>query len=331
VLADELGFTDAWISEHHAEPLYAGKVDVMPLPELLMCKAAALTKRIHFGAAVKVIHLSHPVDIAIQAATADNLIGDDRYMFGFGTGFPNPLFSEERGLTYEDRHERTLESLALILKCWEQTEPFDWEGRFWQGRNIVVLPKPMQRPHMPMATASLTPATLALAGERGYMVLTGGSPASVRKYADMYAAAALEAGRTQPLEKIIATASIYIADSVAEAIEDIREGVEHEMVYQRERGLLRMMAPYLATANTEAFTFDDLVAHGLYVVGDPDTVYRQLEQQFHDAGGFGTLLYRCGKDWTTRAKVETSMRRFMAEVAPRLAKLQADRIPAVAA
>ena len=33
-----------------------------------MCKAAALTKRIRGGASVKLIHLAHPVDIAIQAA-----------------------------------------------------------------------------------------------------------------------------------------------------------------------------------------------------------------------------------------------------------------------
>ena len=92
LLADELGFSFAWISEHYAERAYIGKVDVLPLPELLMCKAAALTNRIRFGAAVKVNHLSHPVDIATQAAVADNLIGDDRYIFGFGSGFPNPTF-----------------------------------------------------------------------------------------------------------------------------------------------------------------------------------------------------------------------------------------------
>src|SRR5436189_1514526 len=113
VLADELGFAEAWISEHHGEPVYLDRVDVLPLPELLMCKAAALTKQIRFGASVKVIHLSHPVDIALQAAVADNVIGDGRYMFGFGAGFPNPVFSDQRGLTYEDRHERTLESLEL--------------------------------------------------------------------------------------------------------------------------------------------------------------------------------------------------------------------------
>jgi hypothetical protein len=41
VLADQLGYRDAYISEHHGEPVYIGKVDTLPVPELLMCKAAA--------------------------------------------------------------------------------------------------------------------------------------------------------------------------------------------------------------------------------------------------------------------------------------------------
>src|SRR5262249_7202270 len=62
--ADKLGFRYAYISEHHGEPVYIDKVDTLPVPELLMCKAAALTKQIRMGAAVKLIHLAHPVDAA---------------------------------------------------------------------------------------------------------------------------------------------------------------------------------------------------------------------------------------------------------------------------
>ncbi|MET0471806.1 MAG: LLM class flavin-dependent oxidoreductase, partial [Xanthobacteraceae bacterium] len=34
VLADQLGFRDAYISEHHGEPVYIDKVDTLPVPEL---------------------------------------------------------------------------------------------------------------------------------------------------------------------------------------------------------------------------------------------------------------------------------------------------------
>ena len=165
-LADELGFRDAWISEHHGEPVYIDKVDTIPIPELLMCKAAAMTKRIRFGPAVKIIHLYHPVDTAQLAAVTDHLTGG-RYMFGFGSGFPNPLFSTERGLPYDERYPRMLEALELIRKCWTEHSVFDWEGQYWQAKAVTALPKPLQQP-LPIAVATLTDDTIALAGQRGY-------------------------------------------------------------------------------------------------------------------------------------------------------------------
>jgi len=316
ILADELGMRDAWISEHHAEAVYVGRVDVLPAPDLLMCKAAGLTKRIRFGAAVKVIHLMHPVDSALQAATAAHVVGDGRYIFGFGSGFPNPMFSEERGMSGELRKERTEEALELILECWAQEEPFDWNGRFWSGRNITVLPKPPAG--MPIATATFSPETLKLAGRRGYLALTAGDPALMRKNAAIYMEAAEDAGRENPLENLVVPASIYVTDSEAEGIADLRAGIEYELTFYRERGLLKMLG---ANLGLDEVSFDSLVAAGQFVIGDPDSVYERLEALHEESGGFGTLLYRCGKGWAEPSKIETSMRRFMAEVAPRLSKL----------
>jgi alkanesulfonate monooxygenase SsuD/methylene tetrahydromethanopterin reductase-like flavin-dependent oxidoreductase (luciferase family) len=322
VIADELGFEEVWLSEHHAEPLYVGKVDVLPVPELLMCKAAAVTGNIRFGSAVKVIHLSHPVDIAARAAVTDHVIGGGRYMFGFGTGFPTALFSLERGLSYDDRHARTLESLELILQCWSTEEPFDWDGRFWQGRGITVLPKPLQRPHMPIATATMTAETVELAGRRGYALLTaGGSPERIAKQANTYAHAAGEAGLANAREAIRVSSFVYIADTQAEAIAHMRPAVEYEMGFQRERGALRFIASGTGL-DPDTLTFEDLVAAGVYVVGDSDTVYARLERLHEASGGFGVLLLGAGKAWASSERREESLRRFAAEVAPRLARLQ---------
>ena len=148
-----------------------------------MCKAAAVTKRIRMGAAVKLIHLAHPVDTAIQAAVTDHVVGGNRFIFGFGSGFPSPLFANERGLTHEDRHERLRESLDLILKCWTAQEPFDWDGKYWRGKGIVALPQPLHPPHMPMATATDTAAMIDIAGARGYAMLRAQlePPGSIRE------------------------------------------------------------------------------------------------------------------------------------------------------
>jgi len=324
VLADQLGYHYAYISEHHGEPLYIGKVDTLPVPELLMCKAAALTKRIRMGAAVKLIHLAHPVDTAIQAAVTDHVIGNGRFIFGFGSGFPSPLFANERGLSHEDRHERLRESLDLILKCWTAREPFDWNGKHWRGNGIVALPQPLNAPHMPMATATDTEAMIDFAGARGYTMLRAQlEPAhSIRKVADRYMQAARAAGRAAPLGKFAVARYVYLADSRREAMDDLRADINGELGYQIKRGLIRLLtANYGLSLQADKVTFDQLAEAGIYHLGDPDTVARELKEFYEAAGGFGTLLIVAGKKWATREKVARSLRLFAEHVAPKLAGL----------
>ena len=324
VLADQLGFRDAYISEHHGEPVYIGKVDTLPVPELLMCKAAALTKRIRMGAAVKLIHLAHPVDTAIQAAVTDHVIGGNRFIFGFGSGFPSPLFSDERGLPYADRHERLRESLDLILKCWAAKEPFDWDGKHWRGKSIVATPQPLQAPHMPMATATDTPAMIELSAARGYTMLHAQlEPAgSVRKKADLYLRAGKAAGQKTPLQNLTVARYVYLANSRREAMDDLRADINYELTYQIKRGLIRLLtANYGLSLKPEDVSFDQLAEAGVYHLGDPDTVAQELVDFYNASGGFGTLLIVTGKKWATREKVFRSMRLFMEQVAPKLRDL----------
>src|SRR5580704_1439701 len=334
VLADQLGYRYVFISEHHGEPIYIDKADILPVPELLMCKAAGLTKQIRMGAAVKLIHLTHPVDTAMQAAVADHVIGDSRYIFGFGTGFPNPFFAEERGLPFADRHERLRESLDLILKCWTAPEPFDWDGKHWRGKGIVVTPRPLVAPHMPMATATDTPAMIELAGARGYTLLSAQleSAASLRKRADTYLRAAKAAGHATPLRNVTTARYVYLADSRREAMDDLRDDINYELSFQLKRGLIRIVSANLGLkVKGDTVTFDELAEAGLYCLGDPDMVARQLRQFYDEAGGFGTLLIVTGKKWATPEKVARSMRLFMEQVAPKLRDLVPAREPDTAA
>lgn len=334
VLADQLGFRDAYISEHHGEPVYIDKVDTLPVPEMLMCKVAGLTKQIRMGAAVKLIHLAHPVDIAIQAAVTDHVIGGGRFIFGFGSGFPNPLFAGERGLSHEDRHLRLQESLDLILKCWASEAPFDWDGKYWRGKSIVATPRPLRAPHMPMATATDTPAMVDLAGSRGYTLLAAQlEPAPfVRKKADRYARAAKAAGHDKSLKNVTVARYIWLADSKREAMDDLRPAITYELGFQIKRGLIRMLkGNYNWQFTGDDLSFDQLVEAGLYFIGDPDSVARQLKDFYDASGGFGTLLMVAGKDWATREKRERSMRLFMEHVAPKLRGLEPVREPDVAA
>ncbi len=325
VLADQLGYEVAYISEHHGEAPYINRVDTIPAPDLMMCKAAGLTQRIRMGAAVKLIHLYHPLDVAIQAAVTDHLIGDDRYIFGFGSGFPLALLSNERGLGFEDRHERLYESLDFILKCWTEDAPFDWDGTHWKGEGVISLPKPLAKPHPRMATATESDPMLKICGERGYTLLSAFlEPADMlREKAVKYAAAGYAAGRMRPRSDISASRIVYVADSREQAIDDLRDAVAFETQVQGERGFLKMLEKlYGLVVPPDRNAIDALAESGLYILGEPDQVAEEIEAFFHTSGGFGTFLYVTGKDWATREKRERSLTRFMEEVAPQLRDLE---------
>ncbi len=321
VLADELGFRDVYISEHHGEPSYINRVDTIPGPEFMMCKLAALTKNIRMGAAVKLLHLHHPLDVAVQAAIVEHLVGKGRFIFGFGSGFPHPQFAEARGLTYEDRHARLRESLEVILKCWAEIEPFDLDGEHWKGKNLVALPKPLSRPHMPMATATDTPEMIELAAERGYALLSAffESEEVLRGKADLYEQAGRAAGHADPRKMVAGSRAVYVADSEKEALEHLRPAVTHEVGFQAERGFLTMLKRvYGVEVPNSKQALDALVEAGIYVLGDPDTVAKKIRSYYEGCGGVGSFLLVGGKDWTTKENRARSLRRFMAEVAPQL-------------
>ena len=324
VLAEELGCRDAYISEHHAEPPHIGAVDTIPQPELMMCKAAALTRRIRMGSAVQLIHLHHPIDVAVQAAVTSHLLGKGRYIFGFGTGFGNPNFSRARGLSFEDRHARLNESLALIEKCWTSTQPFDWDGTYWKGQNILALPQPIDGAAQAMATATDQPGMLKQCAERGWTVLSAfiEAPAKIRAKTEEYTRLALAAGQTDPLRNISVARAVYIARSRQDAVDELRDAIAVEVGVQAQRGFLKhIKAAYGIDVPNDKSAIEALVKAGLYIVGNVDEVTAQLEA-FHTAcGGFGTLLITTGKDWANHDRRAENMRVFMERVAPRMQEL----------
>jgi alkanesulfonate monooxygenase SsuD/methylene tetrahydromethanopterin reductase-like flavin-dependent oxidoreductase (luciferase family) len=229
-----------------------------------------------------------------------------------------------RGLTHEDRHARMQESLEIILKCWAEDEPFDVVGEHWQGKNLVALPKPLSRPHMPMATATDTPATIKLAAERGYALLCAFFEAEelLRGKADLYEEAGKAAGHADPRKMVAGSRAVYVADSEKEALEHLRPAVTHEVSFQAERGFLTMLKRvYGVEVPNNDQALDALVEAGVYVLGDPDTVAKKIRSYYDGCGGFGTFLLVGGKNWTTKENRARALRRFMAEVAPQLSDL----------
>lgn len=318
VVADQVGFREAWISEHNFPA------------ELVVCKAAALTEQILLGPAVRPLPLHHPVQVVVEANACDHLT-HGRYLFGLGLGLVTlQRKMGERGQDYAQARAIMRESIDFILQAWRSDGPFDFHGQFFHGENVDILPKPFQRPHPPIAIAcSATEATVDLAGEMGFMPLFSPTdhPTRVRAAGDAYCAAAAAAGQAVSRGTMRVGRFVYVADSYAQAREDLLPTMQPAIVEESKFAPHRYSRYLPPGGRVEDLTFDDLAAAGRFIVGSPDDVYARLVEFYEQAGGFGVLMLHMGRDYGTREGRERSLRLFAEHVAPRLRALDPDRAP----
>ena len=63
----------------------------------------------------------------------------------------NPVTVREK---YREAHD-------LILKAWQEREPFAWNGKYTKLRYVNLWPQPIQKPHPPIYMGAFTPAAMA--------------------------------------------------------------------------------------------------------------------------------------------------------------------------
>jgi alkanesulfonate monooxygenase SsuD/methylene tetrahydromethanopterin reductase-like flavin-dependent oxidoreductase (luciferase family) len=283
---------------------------------MFICKAAALTKQIRMGPGIRPLPYFHPLQVATDTAVCDHLT-DGRYMAGFGLGIGDG--GGLRGVLPAPQRVMMREAVDIILKAWTSPEPFDWNGQVWQGKNWKIIPKPLTKPHMDVGIAcARTSSTLELAAEKGFLPLLSwtNSAGNVRSMIKTY----LETPNPDnppSRARLRVSRFVYVADSVAAAKRDLRNA-DFVPIHSGRR--LDEFVPPGGTRND--VTMDYLIDRGVFFCGDPARVAQQIEDFYHEIGGFGVLLLVTGKDWATNEQRATSMRRFMHEVAPRLASLQ---------
>jgi alkanesulfonate monooxygenase SsuD/methylene tetrahydromethanopterin reductase-like flavin-dependent oxidoreductase (luciferase family) len=94
-LAEDLGFGECWFAEHHFT-----EYSLLPSPNLMIAAALQRTRRMRFGNYINVLPMHHPLRLAAEAATLDNLAGG-RFDFGIGKGVRPGEFAKF-GLAFDD-------------------------------------------------------------------------------------------------------------------------------------------------------------------------------------------------------------------------------------
>jgi F420-dependent oxidoreductase-like protein len=148
---EDLGFDAFFRSDHY---LAMGDVSGRPGPTdawITLAGLARETSRIRLGTLVTAATFRAPGPLAVAVAQVDRMSGG-RVELGLGTGW----FEQEHdafGLpfpTLGERFERFEEQLRILVGLWTSDGPFDFDGKHYRLQDSPALPKPVQRPRVPI-------------------------------------------------------------------------------------------------------------------------------------------------------------------------------------
>jgi probable F420-dependent oxidoreductase len=228
--AERSGFDGLSLSEHPAPGakwLHAGGHQTLD-PLITLGYVAGATERLRLLTNLVVAPYRNPFILAKSAATLDKLSGG-RLILGLGAGYLKGEFFA-LGVDMEERNALFDEVLDVLPMHWSG-EPFSYEGRHFNARDIIARPRPVQNP-IPIwlgGNSKLTRRRVA-ARAQGWMPMIGGpelsttarTPAlnSVEELAaaigEVHALAA-EAGRSDPID----IAYSYVGEGLSTPTADV--------------------------------------------------------------------------------------------------------------
>jgi natural product biosynthesis luciferase-like monooxygenase protein len=279
--ADELGYSAIKTVEHSFYD-YGGH---SPNPCVFLSAVAARTRRIRLitGAVIPAFH--HPAHLGGDLAMLDNMSGG-RLDAGFGRAFLPKEF-EVYGVPMSQSRERLEESISMLRRLWTE-ERVSQEGKFWQLRDVRLMPRVVQKPHPPIWIAAIsTEESFVYAAKNGFNLMIvpyAGKPGQLQELVKLYRRVWAESGHRPGAEQVQVAQFCYVAEQREEAnagfericrryLEVFADAVvswkgRSESEYP---GYDKMVASILAT------TPEKIVAQGGAFVGTPGDVVEQIE------------------------------------------------------
>lgn len=292
----DLGF-DSVFGIHH----YLSKLRTLqPLP--LLAHLVDHTGSMQIGTGILIVPLTHPVQLAEEIATLDQLSAG-RFVLGAGAGYRTEEFNAF-GIPRAERTARMVESLEVMTRLWSG-EPVTHRGKHYALEDATLSMLPVQRPHPPVWIGANSPTAIERAARLGYPWLASGNVkrnwavGNLGAYRETLTAAGhADAGRTYPIHR-----DLSIADSRDEAIAQVEPYVRRSYGEYVGYGLDYFESMF-EDFKEKSFFFDT-----------PDGVAERIAD--FAAGGFNHFVFRA--QWLG-CPMETSLRiveRFAREVMPR--------------
>ena len=165
VLAEQCGFHCFWMTEHH----FYEEIGHSSAPEITLTALAMRTTRIRLGHAVVVLSCNNPIRVAERAATLD-IFSNGRVELGTGKG-ASAYHTEGFGIEMERSRDSWAEAMEVVCSLFKNDKFPGHTGKYYQFPPRTLVPKPVQKPHPPLWTSGVSPATFEMAGQRGIGIL----------------------------------------------------------------------------------------------------------------------------------------------------------------
>jgi alkanesulfonate monooxygenase SsuD/methylene tetrahydromethanopterin reductase-like flavin-dependent oxidoreductase (luciferase family) len=213
--AERWGLDAVWLAEIHQQPSRS----VLSAPLTVAAAIAARTTRLRIGTGVQVLPLCHPLRLAEETATIDQM-SHGRLLLGAGRS-GNPRAYAAYGVPYSESRERFYETLDILKLAWTQPS-FSYAGKYYSFNDARAVPRPYQQPHPPIRIAGASEDTFPVLGALGYPLfvavrsgaLSGLAP-DLKAYRDAYVAAG-HPGKGEVYLRL----SLHLADTDARAMEE---------------------------------------------------------------------------------------------------------------
>ncbi len=214
--AEELGFHAAYTYDHLSWRTFRDGPWFGAVPTLTA--AAAATTRMRLGTLVTSPNFRHPVTLAKDLITLDD-VSNGRIVLGIGAGgngFDATALGQE-AWTPRQRADRFGEFVPLLDRLLTE-DSVTYDGTFYSAVEARNLPGCVQRPRIPFAVAATGPRGLRLAAKHGQAWVTTGDPKlfesgtpeeslqAIRGQIEKLGAACQEIGRgVDELDKVLLT------------------------------------------------------------------------------------------------------------------------------
>ena len=331
ILADQLGFYDAFMGEHLTDAC-----ENVTNSMIFQATLIHATKRIKLATGTTNLSQMHPVVIAANAAMLDHLAGG-RFIMGISAGALTSD-AEALGLLDEDRNKIFAEAIDAILAIWERDPPYDIdlpENRFKIAIRRVpalelgvgIMAKPFQKPRPEIVGTVVAPFSpgVVLMGKRDFHPLSANFLLArhLKSHWQNYAKGKAEVGQAAHVSDWRVARTIFVADDDKTAK---RYGCEDpnspyrfyfsQMLAKMKRGnrlyVFKSHKEQPDEEITEDFVMDHCVTYGTV-----NKVVDEILKLREETGDFGELVY-AGMDWVDPQLARRSMQLIAEQVMPRV-------------